>query len=172
MSSEWEHPFHNIRCGWQMVGRALKTFLLLWLSVSLFGKQNWVKTGFQIEVLTLIQNLTENRLRHARGPVQFTETVTYMGGLKIFGNIKSLLIPFWWLFQCHYDDSAFNKKKRYLSTWCVPVASIIWAAVHSCPCFTQFGNSYDQNVLIITCDTRSFGYTTLYIRKGLKVELD
>ena len=27
--------------------------------------------GFQIEVLTLIQNLTENRLRHPRGPVQF-----------------------------------------------------------------------------------------------------
>ena len=29
-------------------------------SVSLFGKQDWVKTGFQIEVLILIQNLMEN----------------------------------------------------------------------------------------------------------------
>ena len=40
------------------------------LSASLFGKQDWVKTGYQIEAMTRIQNLTENRLRHARGPVQ------------------------------------------------------------------------------------------------------
>ena len=32
-------------------------------------EQDQVKTEFQIEVLTLVQNLTENRLRHARGPV-------------------------------------------------------------------------------------------------------
>ena len=33
---------------------------------------DWVKTGFQIEALTPNQNITENRLRHARGPVQFS----------------------------------------------------------------------------------------------------
>ena len=31
------------------------------------------KDRFQIEALTLIQNITENRLRHARGPVQMWE---------------------------------------------------------------------------------------------------
>ena len=30
---------------------------------------NWVKTEFQTEALTLIQYLMENRIRHARGPV-------------------------------------------------------------------------------------------------------
>ena len=34
------------------------------------------KDRFQIEPLTLIQNITENRLRHVRGPVQFTESIT------------------------------------------------------------------------------------------------
>ena len=38
--------------------------------------QDWVKTGFQIEELTLVQNLMENRLRHARGLAEFTESVT------------------------------------------------------------------------------------------------
>ena len=37
---------------------------------TLFGKQDWVKTEIQIEALTLIQNITENRIKHARGPVQ------------------------------------------------------------------------------------------------------
>ena len=41
-----------------------------------FGKQDLVKTGFQIEVQTLIQHLTENRLRHSRGPVHYIESVT------------------------------------------------------------------------------------------------
>ena len=40
------------------------------LSVFLYGKQDWVKTEYLIEALTLIQNITENRTRHARGPVQ------------------------------------------------------------------------------------------------------
>ena len=44
-------------------------------TISLFGKQVWVKTEFQIEVLTLFQNLMENRLSHARGPVYSTEAV-------------------------------------------------------------------------------------------------
>ena len=35
--------------------------------------------SFQTEVLTLIQLITENRLRHARGPVQFhIKPVTYI----------------------------------------------------------------------------------------------
>ena len=35
----------------------------------------WAKTEFQIEVLTLVQNLMENRLRHARSPVHTPESV-------------------------------------------------------------------------------------------------
>ena len=46
------------------------------LRVGTFGKQDWVNTDLQIEGLTLIQNIRENRLRHARGPVQNTESVT------------------------------------------------------------------------------------------------
>ena len=48
-----------------LVGRALKTFLLLG------------KGSFHIKVLTLVQNITENRLRHARGPVHL-HCVRYM----------------------------------------------------------------------------------------------
>ena len=48
---------------------------LLRLSVSLFGKQYWVKIDSRLK---LIQNITENSLRHARGPVQKTESVTFM----------------------------------------------------------------------------------------------
>ena len=33
------------------------------------GKQDWGKGSFWIEVLTLVQLITESRLRHARGPV-------------------------------------------------------------------------------------------------------
>ena len=35
------------------------------------------KGSFQTQVLTLIQNITENRLRHARGPVHYIESVTW-----------------------------------------------------------------------------------------------
>ena len=35
------------------------------------------KDRLQIEVLTLIQNITENRLRHARGPVHYIESITF-----------------------------------------------------------------------------------------------
>ena len=38
----------------------------------------WLKTEFQIEVLTLIQNIAENRTRHARGPVKNISSVTYI----------------------------------------------------------------------------------------------
>ena len=48
-----------------LFGRALKTFLLLG------------KGSFQIEVLTLVQNIMENRLRHARGPAHL-HCVRYM----------------------------------------------------------------------------------------------
>ena len=34
------------------------------------------KDRFQIEEMTIIQIITENRLKHARGPVQYTESVT------------------------------------------------------------------------------------------------
>ena len=39
--------------------------------------QDWVKTEFQTNVLTLINDLTENRTRHARGPVHTVSSVTY-----------------------------------------------------------------------------------------------
>ena len=34
--------------------------------------------SFRIEVLTLVQNITENRLRHARGPVHFTSSLLHL----------------------------------------------------------------------------------------------
>ena len=40
--------------------------------VGIKNRVYWLK----IEVLTLVQNLKEKRLRHTRGPVQFTESVT------------------------------------------------------------------------------------------------
>ena len=49
------------------------------LSISLFiWVQDWVKTEFQIEVLALIQNLTENRIRDARGLVHNIASVTFI----------------------------------------------------------------------------------------------
>ena len=48
------------------------------LRVVIGEKQDWVRARFQIEVLTHIQNLMENRLRHARGHVHFTKSVTYI----------------------------------------------------------------------------------------------
>ena len=50
------------------IGSQKTTYILL----------DWVKTGFQIEVLTLIHNLTENRTRQARGPVHNISSVTNM----------------------------------------------------------------------------------------------
>ena len=54
---------------WQLIS-------LLCLSVSLFGNK-WVQTEFQF------LNLTENRTRHARGPVQNIKSVTFN---KLFGE--------------------------------------------------------------------------------------
>ena len=40
------------------------------LTISLYlGKQDWSEISFQTKVPDLIQHLTEDRLRHARGPV-------------------------------------------------------------------------------------------------------
>ena len=39
-------------------------------NMNIWQVQDWVKTEFHISVLTLILNRTENRTRHARGPVQ------------------------------------------------------------------------------------------------------
>ena len=58
-----------------------KNLALFW------GKQDWVKTQFQFEALTLIQNITENRLRHSRGPVQFTKFITGILA-ALLNNIK------------------------------------------------------------------------------------
>ena len=53
-----------------LVGRELKTLFNSPSTISLFIlEQDWVKAGFQIEVLALIQNLMENKHRHASGPV-------------------------------------------------------------------------------------------------------
>ena len=72
-----------------LVGKALKTFLFnilviernkLFISPSTISLFVWEtrlgKGSFQIEVLILVQNITENRLRHARGPVHYIESVT------------------------------------------------------------------------------------------------
>ena len=51
----------------------------LGLSASLFGKQDWVMTEFQTEVLALIHNITKNRNRRASGPVHYQHpSVTFM----------------------------------------------------------------------------------------------
>ena len=65
--------------------KEINCLILNQLSVALHFilKQDWVKTVFQIEELTIIQNLMENRLRHARGPIQFTESVTFILDRKI-----------------------------------------------------------------------------------------
>ena len=73
-----------------LVGKALKTFLFnilviernkLFISPSTISLFVWEtrlgKGSFQIEVLTLVQNITENRIRHARGPVHL-HWVRYM----------------------------------------------------------------------------------------------
>ena len=49
---------------WKKLFNSLTTSLFIW-------EQDRVKTRFQIEELATIQHLTENRLRHARGPVWF-----------------------------------------------------------------------------------------------------
>ena len=54
-----------------------KSILGVVLHGFLFGKTRLGKGSFQIEVLTLVQLMTENRLRHARGPVHsYFESVT------------------------------------------------------------------------------------------------
>ena len=50
------------------------------------------KDRFQIKVLTLVQNIMENRLRHAIGPVHYIESVTF---IRSYGQ-KYLVI--WFLF--------------------------------------------------------------------------
>ena len=46
-------------------------------SIIYFWKQDWVKGSFWIEVLTIVQLITKNRLRYASGPVQL-QRVHYM----------------------------------------------------------------------------------------------
>ena len=57
----YEHPLEGKFIAWAGADLSSAEFIC--------GKQDWVKTEFQIKVQTLIQHLTENRLRHARGPV-------------------------------------------------------------------------------------------------------
>ena len=68
-----------------------------------FGKQDWLKTGFQIEVLTLIHNLTENRLRHARGPVHYHQVHSMNAGCFFVGELQPFFNS---LFQISYFDLA------------------------------------------------------------------
>ena len=42
------------------------------------GKQDWVKISFQIEVPDLIKQITEDRLKQARAPVHYIESITFM----------------------------------------------------------------------------------------------
>ena len=50
-------------------------------SPTLFGRTKLGKTGFPIEAPDLIKIIMEDRLRHAKGPVQFYASVTYMQGI-------------------------------------------------------------------------------------------
>ena len=67
--------------------KEINCLALLLLTVSLFEKQDWVKTEFQIGVLTLVLNLRENRIRHARGPVHS------LSPLHIFGILLMAKFP-------------------------------------------------------------------------------
>ena len=49
---------------YKLFNSTLSNSLFIWV------KQDWVEINFQIEVPNLIQQITEDRLRHARGPVQ------------------------------------------------------------------------------------------------------
>ena len=58
-------------------------------TISLFNWETRLDNGsFWIKVMTLVQNITENRFRHARGPVYFTSSPLYkwmlMQQYKIF----------------------------------------------------------------------------------------
>ena len=80
-SSEWEHLFHNIRCPcWLTEHSKLSSYLLFNspLTNSLYIQETRLGKGsFRIDVLTLVQNIMENRLRHARGPVHsYVESIT------------------------------------------------------------------------------------------------
>ena len=71
-SSEWEHLFHNIRCPcWLTEHSKLSSYLLFSspLTNSLYIQETRLGKGsFRIDV----QNVMENRLSHARGPVHLT----------------------------------------------------------------------------------------------------
>ena len=75
--------------------KEINCLTLLPLSVFLFGKQDWVKTRLQTEVLTLIRNITENRLRQARGPVHSTESVTHVTSFSSFTEENRDYQPFY-----------------------------------------------------------------------------
>ena len=63
------------------------------------------KGSFQIKVLTLVQLIMENRLRHARGPVHLDRVRhMYAAGEKVNGNVSSLI--------CH-----FKKNIRHKFSW-------------------------------------------------------
>ena len=64
------------------------------------------KDKFQIEALTLIQNIMENRLRHTKGPVQYTESFTLIGRVCFNSLVGLVECPFHYMLIRAY----FTKK--------------------------------------------------------------
>ena len=71
----WDSVFLNLKSN--------KHLTLSQLPDTLFGKTRWGKTGFQIEGSDLIHFITEDRLRHASGPVHISR-IRYI----YFDNVK------------------------------------------------------------------------------------
>ena len=64
--------------------------------------QVWVKTEFQIEAVTLIYNLRENRTMHARGPVQPSVQLHENRGNTIFLNLSNYMFSVFWRYVKHF----------------------------------------------------------------------
>ena len=69
-----------------------KYYLTLFDHQSLYLGARFGKGSFRIKVLTLVLNITENRLRHASGPVHYyIKSVTWIPQVKKFYRIGPLL---------------------------------------------------------------------------------
>ena len=95
-----------------MVAERSKLSFYSSLSLSLFiWVQDWVKTEFQTEALTLIQNITENRTRHTRGPVQNISSVTYLVSCQGVVQLGGLSTGFSW-----FSPTKVKDRKSFLFT--------------------------------------------------------
>ena len=80
-------------------------------SYSLFiWVQEGIQTEFQIEVHKPIQNLTENRLRRASGPVQNTHSITWVP--TVFKLCLIVLKPEWIVIIFYHENIKNEDKKQ------------------------------------------------------------